>query len=61
MARSLNGPETNPLLARELKSAPPDTQRHATALLGDIAGMSPKPVGVRAQQMLAEVTSSAPG
>jgi hypothetical protein len=52
LARALNGPETNPLLARELRAAAPDTRRHAEALLDDTAGMSPKPVGVRARQLL---------
>lgn len=55
MARSLNGTETDPLLAGPLKSAPPETLNAAVRLLTDLARTRPKPVGVRAEHLLADL------
>lgn len=55
MARTLNGAETNELLARELGRLPADSSALALQLLADLSRAKPKPVGVRAEAMLASL------
>lgn len=55
MARSLNGPESNAMLRESVGQLPDETKRAVLRLLTDLAETRPRPVGVRAEEMLTRV------
>jgi hypothetical protein len=55
MARSVNHAEASALLARLVSSAPEEQAGAARRLLAELALKKPKPVGVRAEEVLANL------